>query len=123
MSCSWRIAATGLHTAGNALDSGWILDARKDYSDAGNKPIRIIAQGRDPSATIDAGLLGPVAPGFFNDGDNELTGIHVSDGDPHHSGLLGAKSPTSVQGRLARLLHAAARGQHHLRDHPGARRR
>ena len=84
----------GLHTAGNALDSGWILDTRKDYSDAGNKPIRIIAQGRDPSATIDAGLLGPpVAPGFFNDGDNELTGIHVSDGDPHHSGILGAKIP------------------------------
>jgi len=81
----------GLHKDANALDSGWLLDTRKDYSDAGNKPIRIIAQGRDPSATIDSGLLG--TSGFVNDGDNEITGIHVSDGDPGHGGILGAKIP------------------------------
>jgi hypothetical protein len=33
------------------------------------------------------------APGFSNDGDNEITGIHVSDGDPTAGGLLGAKNP------------------------------
>jgi len=81
----------GLHTAGNALDSGWLYDTRKNYADSSNKPIRIIAQGRDPSATIDAALLG--SAGFVNDGDNEITGIHVSDGDPHHGGILGAKIP------------------------------
>ena len=81
----------GLHTAGNALDSGWLYDTRKNYADSSNKPIRIIAQGRDPSATIDAALLG--STGFVNDGDNEITGIHVSDGDPHHGGILGAKIP------------------------------
>jgi len=81
-----------LHTQGNALDSGWMLDTRKDYSNPANKPVRIIAQGRDPSATIDAGLLG--TPGFQNDGDNELTGIHVSDGDAGLDGLLGAKRPS-----------------------------
>jgi len=80
-----------LHTQGNALDSGWLFDVRLDYSNPANKPIRIIAQGRDPSATIDAALLG--TPGFQNDGDNEITGIHVSDGDPGVGGLLGAKKP------------------------------
>ena len=44
------------------------------------------------SATIDSALLG--TPGFQNDGDNELTGIHVSDGDAGVDGLLGAKIPT-----------------------------
>jgi len=29
----------------------------------------------------------------YNDGDNEITGIHVSDGDPTVGGLLGAKLP------------------------------
>ena len=86
----------GLHAQGNgvqpsALDSAWMLDARKNYADPANQPIRIIAQGRDPSATIDSGLLG--TPGFQNDGDNELTGMHVSDGDPGTDGLLGAKIP------------------------------
>lgn len=79
-----------LHTQGNALDSGWLLDTGADYS-AGATPVRIIAQGRDPSATIDAALLG--SAGFQNDGDNEITGIHVSDGDASTGGILGAKVP------------------------------
>jgi hypothetical protein len=81
----------GFHTAANALDSGWVFDARRDYSKAGNKPVRWLAEGRDASATIDSGLLG--SPGFNNDGDNEITGIHVSDGDPGLHGVLGAKAP------------------------------
>jgi len=32
-------------------------------------------------------------PGFQNDGDNEITGWHQSDGDPTVNGLLGAKIP------------------------------
>jgi hypothetical protein len=64
---------------------------RKDYGNPGNQPIRILAQGRDPSATIDSALLGTM--GFQNDGDNEITGIHVSDGDPTVGGILGAKNP------------------------------
>lgn len=84
-------AGDGLHGQRNALDSAWMFDVRKNYADPSNQPIRIIAQGRDPSATIDSGLLG--SSGFQNDGDNEITGIHVSDGDPTVSGLLGAKLP------------------------------
>ena len=82
----------GLHMQGNALDSGWLFDTRIDYSTGAHKPIRIIAEGRDVSATIDSALSG--TPGFQNEGDNEITGIHVSNGDPTPHGLLGAKRPT-----------------------------
>jgi hypothetical protein len=87
-----------LHTQGNAvpglvgaLDSIWLFDTRKDYVVATNRPVRIIAQGRDASATVDSALLG--STGFQNDGDNETTGIHVSDGDARIDGILGAKIP------------------------------
>ncbi|HEU5294735.1 MAG TPA: hypothetical protein VFU71_08090 [Burkholderiaceae bacterium] len=86
----------GLHTQGNAFDSGWLFDTRIDYSTGAHKPVRIIAQGRDVSATIDSALSG--TPGFQNDGDNEITGIHVSDGDPTQRGILGAKRPTPFKG-------------------------
>jgi hypothetical protein len=85
----------GLHTDANALDSGWMFDVDKDYSDPGNQPVRIIAQGRDTSATVDSGLAGTA--GFQNEGDNEITGIHVSDGDPSLNGLLGAKRPSPFE--------------------------
>lgn len=86
-------AGDTLHTQRNALDSAYVLDVRKDYSDATLQPLRILALGRDASATIDSGL-GSLVSGFQNDGDNEITGIHVSDGDPGFDGLLGAKIPT-----------------------------
>ncbi len=76
-----------LHSQANALDSGWVFDVTRDYSHAGTRPIRWIAEGRDPSATIDS------ATPTGNDGDNELTGVHVSDGDPTTGGILGAKVP------------------------------
>jgi hypothetical protein len=84
-------AGDTLHTQRNALDSAYMFDVRKDYSNASNQPIRIIAQGRDPSATIDSALEG--SSGFQNSGDNEITGIHISNGDPGKDGLLGAKKP------------------------------
>jgi hypothetical protein len=80
-----------LHTQQNALDSAWLFDVRKSCADPGSAPIRILAEGRDPSATIDSALLGQ--PGFNNDGDNEITGIHVSNGDPTEHGILGARAP------------------------------
>ena len=56
------------------------------------EPIRIIAQGRDASATLDS-AYSAAGNGFQNEGDNEITGIHVSNGDPGGSGLLGASIP------------------------------
>jgi hypothetical protein len=84
-------AGDGLHSSLNALDSGFTFDVTKDYSNPANEPIRWIAEGRDPSATLD----GSATPTGFgkNDGDNELTGVYVSDGDPSAGGLLGAKVP------------------------------
>jgi len=80
-----------MHTQIDAFDSAFLLDVRKDYSKSSNQPVRILALGRDPSSTIDAGLSGTAD--FQNEGDNEITGIHVSDGDPSVGGLLGAKLP------------------------------
>ena len=57
--------------------------------------MRFVAEGRDASATIDSGLSG--SQGFQNDGDNEITGIQVSDGDPTARGILGAKVPHPLQ--------------------------
>lgn len=84
-------AGDTLHAQRNALDSAWLFDVRLDYSAPVNQPVRLLAQGRDPSATIDSALSG--APGFQNDGDNEITGIHVSDGNPGPDGILGARVP------------------------------
>jgi len=80
-----------LHTQGNALDSGWLFDVRKDYSNKANQPVRILAEGRDALATIDSGFQG--ITGFQNEGDNEITGIHISNGDAGPGGLLGAQIP------------------------------
>ena len=81
-------AGDTLHTQRKALDSGYMFDVSVDYS-RGAQPIRWLAEGRDASATIDS------ASGGFgkNDGDNEITGAHVSDGDPSIRGILGAKLP------------------------------
>jgi hypothetical protein len=84
-------AGDTLHAQRNALDSAWLFDVRVDYSDPARQPVRILAQGRDASATIDSALGG--SPGFQNDGDNEITGFHVSNGDPGPRGLLGAGTP------------------------------
>jgi len=83
-------AGDTLHTQRNALDSAYALDVTKDYSH-GAQPIRFLAEGRDSAATIDSGLSGTA--GFQNDGDNEITGLYVSDGDPRKGGLLGASAP------------------------------
>jgi hypothetical protein len=84
-------AGDTLHNQRQAQDSAWLFDLNTDYSNSSNQPIRVLAQGRDVSATIDSQLLG--SSGFVNEGDNEITGWHLSDGDPTAGGLLGAKVP------------------------------
>ncbi len=87
-------AGDTLHTQRNALDSGFLLDVNADYSNPANVPLRWLAEGRDASATLDAdnGGFGK------NEGDNEITGIHVSNGDTSKDGILGAKSPDAFKG-------------------------
>jgi len=76
------------------FDAGWVFDVDVNYANADNKPIRWLAQGRDALAAIDS------ATGGFgkNDGDNEITGVHVSDGDTGPGGILGAKAPHLFHG-------------------------
>lgn len=88
----------GLHSSHGVYDSGWLFDVRLDYSDPANQPLRLIALGRDTSATIDSAISGISGDGFQNEGDNEITGIHVSDGNPGVHGILGAQEPHPFQG-------------------------
>lgn len=82
-------AGDTLHQQRNALDSGWVFNLTQNYAEASNQPVRWLAQGRDPSATLDADNAG-----FgLNDGDNEITGAFVSDGKTSVRGLLGTESP------------------------------
>jgi hypothetical protein len=82
-------AGDTLHGQRNALDSGFVWDTDVDYSKAGSQPVRWLAEGRDASATLDA------ANGGFgtNEGDNEITGAIVSDGDTGTDGILGTDAP------------------------------
>jgi hypothetical protein len=88
-------AGDTLHGQRNALDSGYVLDTRTDYADPSAQPVRWLAEGRDASATLDA------ANGGFgsNEGDNEITGVHVSNGDPTANGVLGAQVPDLGNGK------------------------
>jgi hypothetical protein len=87
-------AGDGLHGS-VGLDSAFMFDVNADYS-GGAQPLKVIAGGRDPSATIDAGIIATSGNGFNNESDNELTGIHESNGDPTADGLLGAAIPKGL---------------------------
>jgi hypothetical protein len=85
-------AGDSLHGQRNALDSGYLVDL--DGKDNQAKDLtRWLAEGRDASALYDA----TTSPGY-NDGDNEITGIHGSDGDASIGGILGAKTPSPFNG-------------------------
>ena len=91
-------AGDTLHTQRGFFDAGYVFNVNDDYAKpTTNLPVRMIAQGRDPLATIDSLWSGQ--PGFQNDGDNEITGIHVSDGDNSRAGILGAKDPQPWDGK------------------------
>lgn len=87
-------AGNTLHTQTGHFDSMWMFDANADYGVAGNKPLRLLAAGRDPIAALSQ-TLGKYG---LSDDENELTGITVSDGDPGPGGLLGAKLPHPFHG-------------------------
>jgi hypothetical protein len=82
-------AGDTLHGQRNALDSGWVFDVTANYADPKTTPVRWLAEGRDASATLDADNAGFGS----NEGDNEITGVYVSDGDTGVPGVLGNKPP------------------------------
>jgi hypothetical protein len=77
------------HGQTGTFDSAYAFDTKGHAPN----PQRLIGEGRDASATIDSQFLANGVAGFQNDGDNEITGFHVSNGDPGVHGLLGAKAP------------------------------
>lgn len=101
-------AGDTLHTQANALDSAFVFDVTRSYgAPHAPPPVRMLAQGRDASATLDSRL--GAFPGFNNAGDNEITGIHASDGDPGTAGILGASVPRIFSDPGWRLFYT---GQH-----------
>jgi hypothetical protein len=90
----------GLHQQANTLDSLWAYDITKPLDQINGDAKRLIAQGRDPEATGDVGIKEPAPPSALthNDGDNEVTGIHVSDGSTGVDGILGAENPFNAGG-------------------------
>jgi hypothetical protein len=89
-----------LHQQANALDSLWSFDITKPLDKINADAKRLIAQGRDPEATGDVAIREPTPTPLLthNDGDNEVTGIHVSDGSTGFDGILGAKDPSNAGG-------------------------
>jgi uncharacterized protein DUF839 len=84
-------AGDTLHTQRGRFDSLYAVRTDVNYANGGHHPVRVMYVGRDASATIDS-ALGDI-DGFQNEGDNEVTGIHVSDGNPTIAGLLGVNVP------------------------------
>ena len=82
-------AGDTLHGQRNALDSAFAWDVHVNYGKPGTMPVRWLAEGRDSAATIDA------ANGGFgtNEGDNEITGLIVSNGATGVGGILGTTAP------------------------------
>lgn len=80
----------GLHKQLNTLDSIWALDVRRsddEDDDVNNQAVlRFVALGRDTAAEFDANNV------TQNEGDNEPTGVHVSDGDTGIREILGTKT-------------------------------
>lgn len=64
-------AGDTLHVRHNALDSAYVFDTTVDYG-TGADPVRVIAEGRDASATLDSaandGILGVKPPMPFRQG-------------------------------------------------------
>lgn len=86
-----------LHQQLNALDSLWQFDTHQPLDQIVADGRRVIAQGRDPESSSDVALKEGGA-GTHNDGDNEVTGIDVSNGSTSPSGLLGALDPGEGKG-------------------------
>jgi hypothetical protein len=88
-----------LHQQLNALDSLWAFDITKPFDSVVSAAQRVEAQGRDPEASADVALR-EGGSGTHNEGDNEITGIHVSAGSISTSGILGAVDPGSGKQRF-----------------------
>lgn len=97
-----------LHKDLNKLDSLWSFDVSHPLDQINGDAKRLAAEGRDPEATTDSHHLeaGDV-PKFQNDGDNEVTGVHVSDGHVGRGNVQGKNPPSPA----ARTFFTQQHGQ------------
>ena len=72
-----------LHKQLNALDSIWAFPLD------GSEALRLVALGRDQQSENDVALGDAATPGYQNEGDNEPTGLHVSNGSTSKDALPG----------------------------------
>jgi len=77
-----------LHKQLNLLDSVWAFKVH-GVNSVSLSSRRFIALGRDAQSELDAMLLDAGTPGYQNEGDNEPTGLHVSDGSASVNKILG----------------------------------
>jgi hypothetical protein len=73
-----------LHNQAGALDSVWSFDLGKGHAEINAGARRLVALGRDLEAA--------------SSGNNEPTGVFVSDGSTTQTGLLGAEDPAEQHG-------------------------
>ena len=98
----------GLHTSLNALDSTWAFDLTQPLDKSLSTAQRLIAQGRDPEATDDVAKKEGTPPvADQNDGDNEVTGVLVSNGVSTIEAPFGTTDPAKLTG--TRIFYT---GQH-----------
>ena len=105
-----------LHKQLGKLDSLWAFNVAKPHA----TPVRFIALGRDTASTFDAHQLDTSTAGFQNEGDNEPTGLHVSDGDDSISGLIGISEPEGGRCFFTQQ-HGLNTVFEVIRTHPGSR--
>lgn len=79
-----------LHRQLDRLDSVWAYDLSRPRVAAK----RFVALGRDRASETDVALGEADTPGFQNEGDNEPTGLHISDGGASPADIVGRRSPS-----------------------------
>ena len=88
-----------LHQQLNALDSLWSFDLHRSIDSISARANRLLAEGRDPEATADVANHEAVPPVTDqNEGDNEVTGVHVSDGSTSTDRIVGDEDPGDEAG-------------------------
>ena len=85
--------------------------------DRSGAPGAVHREGRDPAAQADAALLDAGTPGFQNEGDNEVTGVHVAVRARRSSPEC---RDARARSRTALVLHPAAREEPGLGDPAGS---
>ena len=108
-------AGDGLHAQRNALTrrtcSTSARTTRAAASRCGSWP-----RAGTPSATED-NMLGALGNGFQNEGDNEITGIHMSDGDPGTAASWAPRCPGRSR-TAGGCSGPSSTATTHLGDHP-----